>query len=270
LAFHGKRFIGVLAVAGLDASSCPSGSCGGHRGRVSLVRAATPRPRRRFSADCGRRARCHSEQPSALCRNSSKHTKGVASAIPVRHLLPYLSRLNRHRCVHARPARPQALAVARLRANHVASAPPKMKGPARGRGLGARLSGRRLAGRLLHPRGRGRGEPAGKKARYPDALPGIPLLLPLGRRPAQARPKSSTLRAGVNAPIGVVFDPNQAGRCIILRMSEIVFVVEQAPEGGFTARAVGESIFTEADDLTQPHARATRCAAISTRARRRS
>ena len=30
-------------------------------------------------------------------------------------------------------------------------------------------------------------------------------------------------------------------------MLEIVFVVEQAPEGGFTARALGESIFTEAD-----------------------
>jgi hypothetical protein len=39
-------------------------------------------------------------------------------------------------------------------------------------------------------------------------------------------------------------------------MSEIVFVVEQAPEGGYTARAVGESIFTEADDLPQLHARA--------------
>ena len=36
-------------------------------------------------------------------------------------------------------------------------------------------------------------------------------------------------------------------------MSEIVFVVEQAPEGGYTARAVGESIFTEADDLPQLH-----------------
>ncbi|MDI7270007.1 MAG: 2-oxoisovalerate dehydrogenase [Myxococcota bacterium] len=32
-------------------------------------------------------------------------------------------------------------------------------------------------------------------------------------------------------------------------MSEVVFVVEQAPEGGYTARAVGESIFTEADGL---------------------
>jgi hypothetical protein len=32
-------------------------------------------------------------------------------------------------------------------------------------------------------------------------------------------------------------------------MSEIVFLVEDAPEGGFTARALGAAIFTEADDL---------------------
>ena len=31
-------------------------------------------------------------------------------------------------------------------------------------------------------------------------------------------------------------------------MSEIIFLVEEAPEGGYVARAVGESIFTEADD----------------------
>ncbi|MDP2368416.1 2-oxoisovalerate dehydrogenase E1 subunit beta [Rhodoferax sp.] len=30
-------------------------------------------------------------------------------------------------------------------------------------------------------------------------------------------------------------------------MTEIVFVVELAPEGGYTAHALGESIFTEAD-----------------------
>ncbi len=30
-------------------------------------------------------------------------------------------------------------------------------------------------------------------------------------------------------------------------MSEIVFVVEIAPEGGYVARALGASIFTEAD-----------------------
>ncbi|TRU23586.1 MAG: hypothetical protein EWV81_15780 [Microcystis aeruginosa Ma_SC_T_19800800_S464] len=29
-------------------------------------------------------------------------------------------------------------------------------------------------------------------------------------------------------------------------MTEIVFLVEDAPEGGYTARALGESIFTEA------------------------
>jgi hypothetical protein len=28
---------------------------------------------------------------------------------------------------------------------------------------------------------------------------------------------------------------------------EVVFVVEEAPEGGYTARALGASIFTEAD-----------------------
>ncbi len=32
-------------------------------------------------------------------------------------------------------------------------------------------------------------------------------------------------------------------------MNEIIFLVEEAPEGGFTARALGESIFTEADDF---------------------
>jgi len=30
-------------------------------------------------------------------------------------------------------------------------------------------------------------------------------------------------------------------------MNEIIFMVEEAPEGGYTARALGESIFTEAD-----------------------
>ena len=31
--------------------------------------------------------------------------------------------------------------------------------------------------------------------------------------------------------------------------TEIIFLVEQDPEGGYTARAIAESIFTEADDL---------------------
>ncbi len=45
-------------------------------------------------------------------------------------------------------------------------------------------------------------------------------------------------------------------------MDEIIFVVELAPEGGYTARALGASIFTEADDLAGLHAQvrdAVRC-----------
>lgn len=34
-------------------------------------------------------------------------------------------------------------------------------------------------------------------------------------------------------------------------MTEIIFIVEEAPEGGYTARAVGEAIFTEADTLPE-------------------
>ena len=32
-------------------------------------------------------------------------------------------------------------------------------------------------------------------------------------------------------------------------MSELIFLVEEAPEGGFIARALGQAIFTEADDM---------------------
>lgn len=45
-------------------------------------------------------------------------------------------------------------------------------------------------------------------------------------------------------------------------MDEIIFVVTEDPEGGYTARALGESIFTEADDLPSLRARvrdAVRC-----------
>ncbi|MDC8014853.1 type II toxin-antitoxin system HicB family antitoxin [Tahibacter soli] len=34
-------------------------------------------------------------------------------------------------------------------------------------------------------------------------------------------------------------------------MSEIVFLVEEAPEGGYSARALGESIFTQAESLEE-------------------
>ncbi len=38
-------------------------------------------------------------------------------------------------------------------------------------------------------------------------------------------------------------------------MNEIIFLVEEAPEGGLTARAVGESIFTEAETIEELHER---------------
>jgi len=45
-------------------------------------------------------------------------------------------------------------------------------------------------------------------------------------------------------------------------MTEIIFMVEEAPEGGYTARALGESIFAEADDVSELEANvrdAVRC-----------
>jgi hypothetical protein len=42
--------------------------------------------------------------------------------------------------------------------------------------------------------------------------------------------------------------------------SEIIFTAEEAPEGGLVTRALGHSIFTEADDL---NARAMPCATRS-------
>lgn len=37
-------------------------------------------------------------------------------------------------------------------------------------------------------------------------------------------------------------------------MNEIIFMVEDAPEGGYVARALGQSIVTEADSLAELHA----------------
>jgi len=45
-------------------------------------------------------------------------------------------------------------------------------------------------------------------------------------------------------------------------MSEVIFLVEDAPEGGYTAGAVGAAIFTQAKDLDELQERvrdAVRC-----------
>ncbi|CEP78043.1 2-oxoisovalerate dehydrogenase [Defluviitoga tunisiensis] len=36
-----------------------------------------------------------------------------------------------------------------------------------------------------------------------------------------------------------------------MKIKEIIFLVEEDPEGGYTAKALGESIFTEADSLEE-------------------
>lgn len=36
-------------------------------------------------------------------------------------------------------------------------------------------------------------------------------------------------------------------------MTDIHFIVEESPEGGYLARAVGQDIVTEADSLTELH-----------------
>lgn len=36
-------------------------------------------------------------------------------------------------------------------------------------------------------------------------------------------------------------------------MHEIIFLIEETPEGGYLARALGESIFTEADSINELH-----------------
>jgi hypothetical protein len=33
--------------------------------------------------------------------------------------------------------------------------------------------------------------------------------------------------------------------------AELIFLVEESPEGGFTARGLGEAIFTEAEDIPE-------------------
>lgn len=34
-------------------------------------------------------------------------------------------------------------------------------------------------------------------------------------------------------------------------MNEIIFLMEEAPEGGYTARALGQSVFTEGETLEE-------------------
>jgi hypothetical protein len=65
---------------------------------------------------------------------------------------------------------------------------------------------------------------------------------------------SPTLVPGIIGAVSATEHKQAAG--------ELIFLVEEAPEGGYTARALGESIFTEADteaDLHEQVRDAVRC-----------
>ncbi|KZL48860.1 hypothetical protein [Nodularia spumigena] len=44
-------------------------------------------------------------------------------------------------------------------------------------------------------------------------------------------------------------ETNISTTVIVNIATEIVFLIEEDPEGGYTAKALGESIFTQADDI---------------------
>ena len=115
--FHGKRFSGALAVAGLNADRYPSGGRGGHRRRICLVRATALGIGRRIPEGLRRGSDSHSARPSASSSDISQHPQSPTTALSVWHVLPNLPGLNCGRRVHAWETRSQALAGEKLTAN---------------------------------------------------------------------------------------------------------------------------------------------------------
>jgi len=48
---------------------------------------------------------------------------------------------------------------------------------------------------------------------------------------------------------GLNYNPRFGGILGIMNATEIIFAVEESPEGGYEARALGHSIYTQADTL---------------------
>ncbi len=82
--------------------------------------------------------------------------------------------------------------------------------------------------------------------------------------PAMARPRhmfvlniAALLAAHPKVDLKAITSRGEAGRKSAVlsfsAMNELIFLVDEAPEGGFTARALGESIMTEADHLEGLH-----------------
>ena len=82
------------------------------------------------------------------------------------------------------------------------------------------------------------------------------------KRPRDSRAESETGRRRDQLTRGGIRFAGLGGVGYPPLMSELIFMVEEAPEGGFTARALGEAIFTEADsmdDLRKQVADAVQC-----------
>jgi hypothetical protein len=127
--FHGKRFSGVLVVAGLNAGRYPSGGRGGYRRRICLVPATAPAAGRRIPQNRRRRSDRHSARSSASPSDTSQYTKSSTSSFSVRHLLPNLPRRDRRRGVHAWETQSQALAIENLTANSAVESDARQERP---------------------------------------------------------------------------------------------------------------------------------------------
>ena len=71
------------------------------------------------------------------------------------------------------------------------------------------------------------------------------------RNPRQSPAHRASAAVGAFEGILWQHDPNQWS----ILMSEIIFIVEEAPEGGYNARALGVSIFTQAETTRELHDR---------------
>ncbi len=70
--------------------------------------------------------------------------------------------------------------------------------------------------------------------------------------PCRHREEARRARSNLGAIGGALHCPSAAivRRCAEAEvMTEIIFIVEEAPEGGYSAHALGSAIFTEADSL---------------------
>src|SRR5713226_323563 len=71
--------------------------------------------------------------------------------------------------------------------------------------------------------------------------------------PADEEARNSGTNAAAKRAIEAVSDVSLAGRTLITAMAdqEIIFTVEDAPEGGYVARALGYAIFTQGETLEE-------------------